>query len=146
MPLVETMGIRFTKEESDCTEAVFSITDEWRQPYGFLHGGATISLLETVASRAAELRADPDTELPFGVTVEVRHHKSGRDGDVLGVAELDHEEPCRGGTKQFWNVAAYDDEGDIMSGGVIMTKVVSKAYLEQRQAEHEAASEVQAKE
>jgi 1,4-dihydroxy-2-naphthoyl-CoA hydrolase len=73
-----------------------------------------------------------EVEQPFGVVIEVRHHKPGVSGNVTGVATFVNEEPCRGGVKQYWDVVAYDDDGDIMTGGTIMTKTMLKSYLEQR--------------
>ena len=111
--LISLLGIRFIEATPERCEAV---------------GGATLALLETVASRAAELRADLETERPFGTRVDVRHRKSGRAGSVRGVAELERVE----GVKQIWRVNAYDDEGDVMSTGTFETKIVTLAYLAER--------------
>ncbi len=126
--LISLLGIRFTEATPERCEAVMPITDAVLQPFGFVHGGATLALLETVASRAAELRADLETERPFGTRVDVRHRKSGRAGSVRGVAELERVE----GVKQIWRVNAYDDEGDVMSTGTFETKIVTLAYLAER--------------
>lgn len=126
--LISLLGIRFTETTPERCEAVMPITDAVLQPFGFVHGGATLALLETVASRAAELRADLETERPFGTRVDVRHRKSGRAGSVRGVAELERVE----GVKQIWRVNAYDDEGDVMSTGTFETKIVTLAYLAER--------------
>lgn len=126
--LISLLGIRFTEATPERCEAVMPITDAVLQPFGFVHGGATLALLETVASRAAELRADLETERPFGTRVDVRHRKSGRAGSVRGVAELERVEDV----KQVWRVNAYDDEGDVMSTGTFETKIVTLAYLAER--------------
>ena len=126
--LISLLGIRFTEATPERCEAVMPITDAVLQPFGFVHGGATLALLETVASRAAELRADLETERPFGTRVDVRHRKPGRAGSVRGVAELERVEDV----KQIWRVNAYDDEGDVMSTGTFETKIVTLAYLAER--------------
>ena len=126
--LISLLGIRFTEATPERCEAVMPITDAVLQPFGFVHGGATLALLETVASRAAELRADLETERPFGTRVDVRHRKSGRAGSVRGVAELERVEDV----KQIWRVNAYDDEGDVMSTGTFETKIVPLAYLAEK--------------
>ena len=126
--LISLLGIRFTEATPERCEAVMPITNAVLQPFGFVHGGATLALLETVASRAAELRADLETERPFGTRVDVRHRKSGRAGSVRGVAELERVEDV----KQIWRVNAYDDEGDVMSTGTFETKIVTLAYLAER--------------
>lgn len=105
------------------------------QPFGFVHGGATIALLESVASVGAEESVDLERERPFGIEVQVRHRKSGVSGMLRGVAVLDRTE----GRKQFWAVAAYDDEGDVVSDGEIVTKIVSLERLAEKEREREAA-------
>lgn len=133
--LVGLLGIRFTEETPDRCEAVMPITDDIRQPFGLVHGGATLALLETAASRAAELRADLEAERPFGTRIDVRHLKPGRAGSVRGVAEIDHVESV----KQIWRVTAYDDEGDVMSTGTFETKIVTLEYLSRKEASRKAA-------
>lgn len=135
MALVDTLHIEVTAESETRVEATMPITPDLYQPFGYLHGGATIALLETVASVGTERNTDFDKERPFGIDVHVRHWKSGKTGMLRGVAELDRRE----GTKLFWNVAAYDDEGDLISDGVVMTKIVSLERLAQKEKERAAA-------
>lgn len=136
MALIDTLYIDIVSSDKNRVEAVMPITPDLFQPFGFVHGGATIALLETVASVGTEENTNFDTERPFGIDVQVRHRKSGKEGSLRGVAELDHEEQSRaGGVKQFWNVVAYDDAGDVVSDGVIMTKIVSLDYLAQKEQE-----------
>lgn len=130
--LNETLGVEFVLADRERVEARMPVAPAVTQPFGFVHGGATISLLESVASLGSQLRCDLETQLPFGVDVHVRHRKPGKAGFVRGVATFDHDEPSRGkagGMKLYWTVAAYDDEGDVMSEGVIICRVVDKARL-----------------
>ncbi len=133
MSFTEYLGIEFTEIAPDHVAAVMPIRPEILQPFGFVHGGATISLLESVASLGTENIADLDVERPFGIDVHVRHRKSGRAGRVRGVADLARVE----GNKYFWDVAAYDDEGDVMSEGTVMCKVVSLERLAEKARERE---------
>ncbi len=141
MTLNDTLHITITSSCKTRVEAEMPITPDLHQPFGFLHGGATIALLESAASRGAEENADFETERPFGVDVHVRHRKSGKAGMLRGVAEFDRQETSErsGAVKQFWNVVAYDDEGDVVSEGVIVTKIVSLAYLASKERERAAA-------
>lgn len=141
MALVDTLHIRVVSADKNRVEATMPITPDLYQPFGFLHGGATIALLETVASVGTEENTDFETERPFGIDVQVRHRKSGKDGTLRGVARLDREERSErtGAVKQYWSVAAYDDAGDVVSDGVIMTKIVSLDYLAQKDREREEA-------
>lgn len=134
--LNHTLGIVITTATTEQVEAVMPITPAITQPFGFVHGGATIALLETVASAGGEMVCDGQSEQPFGVEVCVRHRKSGKSGTVRGVATLAERVPSRrAGYKLIWNVAAYDDEGDVMSDGHVVVKVVPKTYLAEREAE-----------
>ena len=136
---VNHCGIRFTVETKERVEAVLEVCPDNLQPWGVLHGGATCTLLETVASRAAEYNTDLDKERPFGVEVHLRHKKPGKKGIITGIAELDRIE----GNKQYWGVRAVDEEGDIVSDGYVMTKIVSLERLAQKEAEAAAAKAAQ---
>lgn len=130
---LHTLGLEFTVTELGHVEALMPVTEKLLQPFGYLHGGATISLLEAAASMGARLGLDLDTYRAFGIDVHVRHRKSCRGGVVRGVAILDHEEPSQtNGYKQFWTVTAYNDNDQVLSEGVIVTKTVTLAYLAEK--------------
>ncbi|NPD31530.1 hotdog fold thioesterase [Eggerthellaceae bacterium zg-1084] len=114
-------------------EVVMPISEMVMQPFGFVHGGATLALLEAAASEGAGFYADLNLERPFGIACEVRHVKSGREGFVRGVAKLSRIE----GRKQIWDIAAYDDEGDVMSFGTFTTKVVTLERLAEKERERQ---------
>ena len=115
MTLLDTLGITTVSVSADRVEMRMPVRPEIYQPHGFLHGGATIALLESCASRAAEERTDFDKELIFGLETTIRHKKARKDGMITGVAELEREEPSYGGRKQFWHVIAADELGDTIS-------------------------------
>ena len=75
--------------------------------------------------------------VPSASTCRFAIVKAARRGTLRGVADLDREEVSErtGAVKQYWNVAAYDDAGDVVSDGVIMTKIVSLARLAQKEQE-----------
>jgi len=133
----EVLGFTYTVQSPEHIEAIMPITDNLRQPFGVVHGGVTIALLEAVASQGAALMADFEVEVPFGIEANIRHRKSGKEGSMRGVATLNRIE----GSKQIWDVVAYDDEGDVMSDGTFTTKIVSYerlAEIERRRAETKA--------
>lgn len=132
--LVDLLGIEFEEKGPQRVTGHMPITDAVKQPFGFLHGGATISLLESLASLGGELSADMQAQRPFGVMVNIRHCKSGVSGLLHGEATLERTEPHAksGGVKQYWKTTATDDAGDIISTGEIMIMVVPIAYLDAR--------------
>ncbi len=114
-------------------EATMPIIEEILQPFGFVHGGATISLLESAASEGTAAHADWETQRPFGVDIHVAHRKGAKGKQLRGVAELEKEELSRSGAiKHFWKVTAYDDEGDIVSEGSVFAMIVPLARLEEK--------------
>ena len=137
MTLIDTLHIEIVSASPERVEMTMPITDEVRQPHGFLHGGATIALLESCASRGADARTDFDKELPFGLESTIRHKKPGKSGLLHGLAELDHEDPSFGGRKQFWHVVATDDAGDVVSEGTFVTKIVTLEHFASKQKQRE---------
>lgn len=138
MALAELLHIKEIERGPERVELSMPITPDVYQPHGLLHGGVTIALLETAASYGAEERTDFSKELPFGLETTIRHRKPGKTGTLHGVAELEREEPASfGGRKQFWHVVATDDEGDIISDGIFVTKIVTLAHLEEKKRARE---------
>ncbi len=130
---VETLGIEFVSGTPYRIEGVMMVKDSIRQPHGFLHGGATLALLETLASAGTELWTNLDEELLFGVDVHVRHRNSVAEGAVHGFAEFERQEMSKtGAIKQFWKVYALDEQGLTVSEGEVVTKIVSREYLAKR--------------
>ena len=128
MSFNELLGITFPEASDTLVRGELPITDAIRQPFGFVHGGATITLLEAVASLGTGLHTDLSRELSFGVNVNVTHRKSGVDGTLHGEATLDREEKSsKGYRKLFWNVCARDDAGDVVSEGRVLCLIVPKS-------------------
>lgn len=137
--LVDTLGIEYVEIGRQRVEVVLEVTSALTQPHGYLHGGATLALLETAASRGAEQWANLETERPFGVDINVRHRHSAKVGErVYGVATLDREEPSSvSGRKQFWNVEAHLEDGTTVSSGVMMIKIVPLTRLAEKAREEQ---------
>lgn len=126
MGLTETLGIRITQSSKQHVEATMPVTPQSMQPYGVLHGGATLALLETVASVGAINHANLDKERAFGVAINVRHRRPGRLGDVItGVADLID---ISGNSYRF-RIASTNQRGELLSEGEMTCKIVSLEHL-----------------
>lgn len=132
MAFIEELQIKITHASRTEAEATMPIVDKIRQPYGFVHGGATLSLLESVAGACVEQYVDFSRERPFGVGLSIRHVKSGKNGMLRATATLDRID----GNKYYLTTTAYDD-GDVVSTGTFDYKVVSLERLRQKQEEYE---------
>lgn len=127
--MTDAMGIRVTEQSPDRACMDLPVLPTAMQPAGFLHGGATLTLLESCASLASWLGCNLQGEYSFGTHIDVKHVNAVRSGVVHGCAERDHVEDLgERGRKEYWNVVATDDEGNIVSTGVVVTRVVSKSY------------------
>lgn len=124
MNFIDRLNVNYTFKSKDRVEAFMPVDESCHQPFGFLHGGATIALLETVASEGAWLNCD-DGEIPFGVDVHVAHRSSMKSGRLLAETTLAKEEPTsKGYRKQTWSVRAYREDGTTVSEGEIICLIV----------------------
>ncbi len=82
--LVARMQIEVTTATPERTEGQMPVEGN-TQPYGLLHGGASVVLAETLGSVAAALYAGPG-RIAVGVDVSATHHRAARSGRVHGVA------------------------------------------------------------
>lgn len=121
--LLEALGIHIVRSSADEVVATMPVDERTVQPFGYLHGGATAALLETVASIGALESIDPRSQAAFGVEICVRHRKSARSGTVTGVAR-----PSQAGDgRQVWAVEARNEDGDLLSEGSCTVRIVTKA-------------------
>ncbi len=86
--LVERMGIELLEARADRVVGTMPVAGN-TQPYGLLHGGASVVLAETLGSYAAALHAGPGRHA-VGIEVSASHHRAVRDGVVRGTATALH--------------------------------------------------------
>jgi len=76
------------------------------QPYGLLHGGASVALAETLGSLAGNMQVNPQIEMVVGVEINANHLKSVKEGWVYGKAS-----PINIGKKiQVWEILITDED------------------------------------
>ena len=126
--LEESLGIVYTVEEKGRVEGLLPVTDLLLQGDRYARGVVSSVLLESVASRGATLIYDLEIERPFGVEARFSHKKALSPGVLKAVAELARVE----GDKSFWNVSAWDEQGDAVSVGEFVCKTVSIERLIER--------------
>jgi len=80
------------------------------QPYGLLHGGASIALAETLGSLAAAMTVDPASTLVVGQEINANHIRAVREGHVTGTARPVH----LGGRSQVWSIEVVDPAGRLV--------------------------------
>lgn len=134
MGLRKTLGFYVVSQSTRCVKMDLPVRPELYQPAHFLHGGATLTLLESCASWASQLGIDNERFFSFGSHVDIRHLNSIREGTLHGIATFNTQEDLGDrGIREYWNVEATDDNGQIISKGMVTTRVVSKEYFADRE-------------
>jgi 1,4-dihydroxy-2-naphthoyl-CoA hydrolase len=108
--MMETLGIRITAIGDDWLAGTMPVDHRTHQPYGLLHGGASVVLAETLGSTAAMLTLDPEKELAVGLDINANHIRGVRSGTVTGTARMLH----LGRTTQVWEIRIESEEGTLV--------------------------------
>jgi len=86
------------------------VTPKVHQPFGLLHGGASVALAETVASLAGLANVDREKETVVGIEINANHVRGKRDGVVTAIATPAHV----GRRTHVWHVHITDEEGRLV--------------------------------
>jgi len=108
---MDLLGIVFTRASENSLEAMMPITPKLYQPMEVVHGGALISLAESVGSAASFLLVDPNHFNVLGSAVNSQHIAPARKGTLFAKATLQ----VKGDFKHIWDVTIRDDEGKLIS-------------------------------
>ena len=136
----KTLDISYSVETPERVESVMPIDSRNIARFGFLAGGATMALLETTAGRLATLHADFDAgEMTFGTNMDIRHRRSGTGGYLHAVATIREVDANERRRKLVCDAVAYDDDGNVLSEGIVVSKIVKRSYWEAKRSEQEAA-------
>lgn len=104
------LGIEFTEVGPDHMTARMPVDHRTHQPFGRLHGGASVALAETVGSVAAGNTVDRDTSVAVGMEINANHLRPAFDGYVHGTAT-----PINlGRSTQVWSIRIEDDAGKLV--------------------------------
>ncbi|MBB4128186.1 uncharacterized protein (TIGR00369 family) [Xanthomonas translucens] len=104
--LIAHLGIVFTEAGPDWLRATMPVDARTRQPYGLLHGGASVVLAETLGSSAGNLCVGPD-RICVGLEINANHLRAARTGVVTGTARPLHV----GRATQVWEIRIEDAAG-----------------------------------
>lgn len=105
--LLSTLGIEVVEATRERVVARMPVGPRVHQPFGLLHGGASVALAETVASTGAWMNVDQATEIVVGIEINANHLRAVRDGEVTATATPVHV----GRRTQVWDVRIADGSG-----------------------------------
>jgi 1,4-dihydroxy-2-naphthoyl-CoA hydrolase len=101
-----TLGMRITEVGDDYVRGTMPVDARTHQPYGLLHGGASLALAETLGSLAGMLTLDPAMEAAVGLDINANHVRGVKQGQVIGTARALH----LGRTTQVWEIRIEDEQ------------------------------------
>ena len=98
--MATAIGLELTDIGNDYVCGKIPIDRRTIQPFGFLHGGASVALAETLGSLAGQMQVDPEKEIVLGIEINANHIKSVKEGWVYGKAS-----PIKIGKRiQVWEI------------------------------------------
>jgi uncharacterized protein (TIGR00369 family) len=109
--LLDTLGIEITLLEKGKVIATMPVDERTHQPFGLLHGGASVALAETVASAGAYELVDKKSQGVVGLEINANHIRSKKDGYVTATGTVLHQ----GKTTMVWDIKITDEQGRLIS-------------------------------
>jgi uncharacterized protein (TIGR00369 family) len=119
---VSTLGIEFLEAGDDFIKARMPVDERTVQPFGILHGGASVVLAETLGSVAANHCLRNPDQVAVGLEINANHIRSVASGWVYGTARPHHI----GGSTQVWEIRIEDEEGRLTCLSRITMAVIKR--------------------
>ena len=119
--MVSHVGIEYLEIGDDFIRARMPVDARTKQPFGLLHGGASLVLAETLGSTAAHLCVDED-RICVGIEINANHVRQAKSGHVVGTTRPLHT----GGTIHVWETEIRDEEDRLVSVGRITLAVLDR--------------------
>lgn len=108
--LVSSLGIEVLEATKDRVTARMPVTSRVHQPFGLLHGGASVALAETVASLGAYLNVADQGMTAVGLEINANHLRGERDGAVTAIATPLH----RGRSTHVWEIKISNEKDQLV--------------------------------
>ena len=118
----EYIGIQFSEIGADFIKATMPVDHRTMQPYGLLHGGASVTLAETLGSVAAAMVIDLDQFICVGQEINANHLRSAKSGLVTGITKPIHI----GASSHVWEIKIYEETGKMICISRITVAILKK--------------------
>jgi 1,4-dihydroxy-2-naphthoyl-CoA hydrolase len=116
------IGIEFTEITDDSISARMPVNEKTHQPYGILHGGASVVLAESLGSVASNMIIDSNKYIGVGLEVNANHLRPVKSGFVTGICKPIHI----GGKTHVWDIRLYDDRGKMNCVSRLTVAIIPK--------------------
>jgi 1,4-dihydroxy-2-naphthoyl-CoA hydrolase len=120
--MVTHIGIEFTEVGKNYLKAKMPVDSRTVQPAGLLHGGASVTLAETLGSVAAYLCIDPEKKTCVGIEINANHIRSVKSGYVFG-----HVQPIHiGNSTHIWEIRINTEQDQLVCVSRITMAILDK--------------------
>ncbi|HET8940748.1 MAG TPA: hotdog fold thioesterase [Rudaea sp.] len=123
--LCDSLGMRITEIGDDFVRGTMPVDARTRQPFGLLHGGASVALAETLGSLAGNLCLEFERELAVGLDINANHVRAATYGLVTGTARPLH----LGRSTQVWEVRVTDEHARLVCISRLTLAVIPRQSL-----------------
>jgi 1,4-dihydroxy-2-naphthoyl-CoA hydrolase len=123
--LAGQLGMEFTEIGADYLRGTMPVDARTHQPYGLLHGGASVALAETLGSMGASLCVDMDQFQCLGQEINANHLRPVRAGIVTGTARPIHI----GGRSHVWSIEIANAGGRLVCISRLTVAIVRRGVL-----------------
>ena len=108
--MVEYLGMRIIEVGDDYLRGTMPVDARTKQPFGILHGGASVALAESLGSLAGTMCIDATHQMAVGLDINANHVRVITEGTVTGTARPLH----LGRTTQVWDIRIEDELGRLV--------------------------------
>jgi len=116
------LEIKYTEITDDSITGTMPVDERTHQPFGILHGGASVVLAESLGSIASFMCIDPEKFLAVGLEVNANHLRPVKKGLVTGICK-----PLHIGSKtHIWEIKIYDERGKMNCVSRLTVAVINK--------------------
>ena len=120
--MTDHLGIKITDYGNNYICGKMPVDHRTKQPYGLLHGGASVAFAETLGSIGAGMQIDYNNQSVVGIEINASHLKSIKKGWVYGRAQ-----PLRvGKTIQVWDINITDKDENLICASRLTLAVIKK--------------------
>ena len=123
--ILEHIGVEFTQIGDDFVRGIMPVDGRTRQPYGLLHGGASVALAESLGSTGATMCIDTQQYQCVGQEINANHVRPARSGWVTGTARPVH----LGGRTHVWSIEITNEAGKLVCISRLTVAVIRRGAL-----------------
>ena len=126
--LAESLDINLTEIGNDYLIGTMPVDKRTKQPFGLLHGGASVALAETLGSIASLLVVNQDLFIGVGIEINANHVKAVTQGIVTGICKPLHIK----GKTHVWEIKIYNEAKEMTCVSRFTCAIVSKQKMQEK--------------